>query len=104
LSIKENYDMANHVLDNQDFALESEKSRKSRKDDPTHAHLNHCFAYLRQGLLCSADTTLEPAKVQNGVRVGEYTGWELGRECRDWKVIADFATAHQYDPWATEAA
>lgn len=96
--------MANHVLDNQDFALESEKSRKSRKDDPTHAHLNHCFAYLRQGLLCSADTTLEPAKVQNGVRVGEYTGWELGRECRDWKVIADFATAHQYDPWATKAA
>ena len=102
VSLKENFDMTNHVLDNQDLSLESEKSRKYRKEDPTHEHLKHCYTFLREAILCSADTTLEPAKTKDGVRIGEYTAWEWSRECKDWQFIADFATEHQYTPWATE--
>jgi hypothetical protein len=102
VSLKEYFDMVNHVLDNQDFTVTPEKLQKSLKNDPTHEHYKHCFIYLRQSLLCLGDTTVEPAIVRDGVRIGEYTAWGLGRECRDWNAIADFATENQYDPWATE--
>ena len=43
-------------------------------------HLRHCFDYLRQALLCAADSTLEPWSEE----LGGVTGWGVERVCRDY--------------------
>jgi hypothetical protein len=50
-------------------------------------HTAHCFHYLRQGILCAADTTLEssstdPDKVTAGVGTVH--------TCRDWRQVYDW--------------
>ncbi|KAL8658825.1 MAG: hypothetical protein Q9226_000758 [Calogaya cf. arnoldii] len=50
-------------------------------------HVKHCFEYLRQSLLCAADSTLEPAKeVENG-----FLGWGFTRQCRDVGQLKNWA-------------
>ncbi|KAK7045129.1 hypothetical protein R3P38DRAFT_3308804 [Favolaschia claudopus] len=56
-------------------------------------HINHCFNYLRQLLLCRADTTLEPTtvvKFPDG-RVGASAlGEGVNHVCRDWTQVRRF--------------
>ncbi len=43
------------------------------------AHMRHCIDYLRESLLCAADTNMEPLEMElKGV-----TGWGGPRKCRD---------------------
>ncbi|PLN76828.1 hypothetical protein BDW42DRAFT_188445 [Aspergillus taichungensis] len=55
-------------------------------------HTAHCFHYLRQGILCAADTTLESGgtmkKLANGNTVA--TGNETVHTCRDWRQVYDW--------------
>ncbi|KAG9258583.1 uncharacterized protein F5Z01DRAFT_203104 [Emericellopsis atlantica] len=55
-------------------------------------HTAHCFHYLRQGILCAADTTLEPGGVimeaKNGDKVA--TGVGVLHTCRDWRQVYDW--------------
>lgn len=45
--------------------------------DRTH-HTGHCFEYLRKSIMCTADSTLEPAKdAKQGL-----LGWGFRRLCR----------------------
>lgn len=46
-------------------------------------HTSHCFEYLRQSLVCSADSSLEPA----GSRVDGFLGWGFPRQCRSFDEI-----------------
>jgi hypothetical protein len=51
--------------------------------EPVHfakpGHIRHCIDYLRQSIMCNADTNLEPIDPDlNGV-----TGWGFPRKCRD---------------------
>ncbi|KAH6628098.1 hypothetical protein F5144DRAFT_594191 [Chaetomium tenue] len=51
--------------------------------EPIHfakpGHIRHCIDYLRQSIMCNADTNLEPIDSDlNGV-----TGWGFPRKCRD---------------------
>lgn len=66
-------------------------------DDPIAgpAHLQHCFNYLRQGILCAADLTLEPAPVGGG-EGGEGVG--VTHLCRDWEVVFE-TLAENYQDW-----
>ncbi|PMB73678.1 hypothetical protein BM221_001102 [Beauveria bassiana] len=50
------------------------------------AHLMHCFDYLRQTIMCFADTTLEwlPAPPRD---TGS-TGWGFEHKCRDFDAIS----------------
>ncbi|KAH8721154.1 Oxidase ustYa [Beauveria bassiana] len=50
------------------------------------AHLMHCFDYLRQTIMCFADTTLEwlPAPPKD---MGS-TGWGFEHKCRDFDAIS----------------
>ncbi|KAI5859360.1 hypothetical protein GGS23DRAFT_324151 [Durotheca rogersii] len=54
----------------------------------SHHHIRHCFEYLRQSLICLADTNLEEFNyTARGV-----SGWETERTCRNFeglKVWAD---------------
>ncbi|KAG5938707.1 hypothetical protein E4U53_007954 [Claviceps sorghi] len=52
-------------------------------------HLSHCWDYLRQSVMCSADTTLEwmgSTPDQDGT-----TGWGYQHKCRDWSAIFSWA-------------
>lgn len=55
-------------------------------------HTAHCFHYLRQGILCAADTTLEPGGtgmvVESGDKVA--TGVGVTHTCRDWRQVHDW--------------
>jgi hypothetical protein len=54
-------------------------------------HVAHCFDYLRQGILCSADSTIEP-----GVdTVNGFLGAGFPRQCRDFGELQDWAEDHR---------
>lgn len=64
---------------------------------PSHhakpSHLRHCFDYLRQSLMCSADTNLEPLiEGRGGVN-----GFQSDRKCRDFGRLSAWA-----DKWGVE--
>ncbi|EJD48816.1 hypothetical protein AURDEDRAFT_136066 [Auricularia subglabra TFB-10046 SS5] len=48
-------------------------------------HVRHCLSYLRHGILCSADLTLEPGDALDR----DFTHSRSGstRLCRDWSVV-----------------
>lgn len=68
--------------------------KHGQKDD----HIPHCFEYLRQGLMCAADTALERAVVEEGNIVRDVDGWGVEHECRDWNAIYEWANENRsYD-------
>jgi hypothetical protein len=57
------------------------------------SHTNHCFNYMRQLLLCKADTTLEPAEtvqLPDGTVAAFASGLMVGHICRDWTEVREF--------------
>ncbi|KAI0631220.1 hypothetical protein C8Q77DRAFT_1159906 [Trametes polyzona] len=64
------------------------------------AHAAHCLRYLRQTVLCHADTTLEPD--EPGVRDGRWehaaSGVGAVHRCRDWTVLRRWLDAHPAEP------
>ncbi|KAI0505449.1 hypothetical protein F5B22DRAFT_524948 [Xylaria bambusicola] len=65
--------------------------------EPSHhakpSHLRHCFDYLRQSIMCSADTNLEPI-IENR---GGVNGFGSLRKCRDFSQVSAWA-----DKWRVE--
>jgi hypothetical protein len=56
----------------------------SKLNSTTHkisGHTDHCFDYIRHAILCAADITLEPAKVDGSIDIGE------SRVCKDWSFV-----------------
>ncbi|KZT35630.1 hypothetical protein SISSUDRAFT_1051130 [Sistotremastrum suecicum HHB10207 ss-3] len=60
-------------------------------------HMHHCLNYMRQLILCQADTTLEPfdlTGIESGaVKHGSPVPFE--RTCRDWKFIESEVVKNQ---------
>ncbi|KAE9364268.1 hypothetical protein N431DRAFT_473864 [Stipitochalara longipes BDJ] len=56
----------------------------SEKDD-SHFHIVHCLEYLRQAIVCHADTTLE-----QGLLSGNFVGEGALHQCRDWSAVTEF--------------
>jgi len=45
-------------------------------------HAEHCFAHLREGIMCAGDTTLEgPGEGGKGT----LHGWGVVHQCRKWE-------------------
>ncbi|KAF2727072.1 hypothetical protein EJ04DRAFT_557622 [Polyplosphaeria fusca] len=55
-------------------------------------HSAHCFSYLRQGITCNADTTLE-GKTDAGPGEGSV------HECVDYDAVLDWANGHSALRW-----
>jgi hypothetical protein len=51
-------------------------------------HVKHCFDYLRQALICAADSNLEDIQWVDGI--AETTGWAGKRVCRDYEGLKDW--------------
>jgi hypothetical protein len=70
--------------------------------DDESDHTEHCFHYLRQGILCASDTTLEHGtsmKLANGDKVA--TGYGTVHTCRDWRQVYDWME-NNYMEWTPE--
>ena len=52
-------------------------------------HLAHCFDYLRQGIQCSADMSLEFVSENTGLAVVD--GFNHPHECKNWNEIWKYA-------------
>ncbi|KAF5857327.1 hypothetical protein ETB97_005942 [Aspergillus alliaceus] len=72
-------------------------------EDNRSDHMAHCFHYLRQGILCAADTTLESGgtsmDLANGDKVA--TGAGTVHTCRDWRQVHDWMES-QHKEWTSD--
>lgn len=59
-------------------------------DDDRADHMAHCFDYLRQSILCGADTTLEGFSKLGG-------GFGITHQCRNYDEVLEWANEHS--PW-----
>ncbi|KAK0708463.1 hypothetical protein B0H67DRAFT_495483, partial [Lasiosphaeris hirsuta] len=66
-------------------------ARSGNLDDVNVPHLMHCWDYLRQGIMCSADTTLEWLAPED---TGS-TGWGYRHTCKDFGAIYAWAEEHR---------
>lgn len=59
-------------------------------------HVEHCLRYLRQSVLCCADSTLEEIdpRFVDGKWVYGASGTGMIHECRDWTAIRRYMSAH----------
>ena len=65
--------------------LELDVREEHSKHKDHSVHVRHCLDYLRQSLMCAADTNLETYNYEvDGVR-----GWGVKR-CRDYDGVVDF--------------
>ncbi|TFK84805.1 hypothetical protein K466DRAFT_495922 [Polyporus arcularius HHB13444] len=66
-----------------------------------HRHVEHCLRYLRQIVLCYADTTLEVD--EPGIKDGEMAHAASGvgaiHRCKDWTVLRRYLEAHPSVPF-----
>ncbi|GIZ49843.1 hypothetical protein CKM354_001286200 [Cercospora kikuchii] len=66
---------------------------------PLGDHINHCIQYIRQGIMCAADPTIESLAEdveQDGrVRVTDL-GWGNTHVCRSWDSLKNYAAMHTH--------
>jgi hypothetical protein len=58
-------------------------------------HINHCFEYLRQAIMCAGDVALEGAATmfpagENGEDLGGSDGWDAKHVCKDYGQITKY--------------
>ncbi len=58
-------------------------------------HSAHCFDYLRQSIMCNADTSLE-GKTEAG------PGWGSKHQCKDYDAVLTWANEHTVSRWRNE--
>lgn len=51
------------------------------------SHIEHCFDYLRQNIMCAGDLTLEKARVDTDGHRRTTDGWNTAHQCKDWEEI-----------------
>lgn len=61
-------------------------------------HAAHCFDYLRQGVICAADGTLEGPDADPEPSQSRLRGWGVAHECRSWDDLMAFQRQHAAVP------
>jgi hypothetical protein len=61
---------------------------KPSGSDLHHGHARYCIEYLRQSIMCAADSNFEPADAH----LGGVTGWHSTRSCKDFAGLVSWAT------------
>lgn len=68
------------------LSLDGEKQKAFLKP----GHVRHCFDYLRQSIMCAADSNIEPVDK----KLGGVTGWGSVRVCRSFDTLVAWASEH----------
>ncbi|KAL7623651.1 hypothetical protein AAE478_005203 [Parahypoxylon ruwenzoriense] len=58
--------------------------------DDHHWHMIHCFDYMRQAIMCSADTALEGLETTFPDHNGGSDGWDSKHVCRSWDDVKSY--------------
>lgn len=68
----------------------------------TPAHIGHCLSYIRQGVLCEPDLTLEPGDFEKR----EYNPGDTGAThvCRDWNMLYRYVEENFWEKGNVTAA
>jgi hypothetical protein len=61
-----------------------------RKHQLRDRHSQHCMAYLAQSVLCSADLTIEWAKIEVDGSRQQVDGWGVPHQCKDPDSVWDW--------------
>ena len=84
------------------FSNHAQKGANSEDHASAHnhsaAHMMHCFDYLRQALMCSADTTLERLQSGSEGLLPSVDGWGTTHECRDFQQVSSWARTNRASP------
>lgn len=64
--------------------------------DPIPDHVEHCFDYLRQSIMCAGDMTIEHAlEPPLGEKRETTDGWGVKHQCKDWNEIMNWTLEHK---------
>lgn len=80
-----------------DMAGQDDDEGLTREGEDPVTHLNHCFDYLRQAIMCHGDTALEGRQTTFGPDVGGSDGWNVRHVCKPWDKIHDWLEEHRID-------
>ncbi|KAH9898989.1 hypothetical protein F4778DRAFT_741851 [Xylariomycetidae sp. FL2044] len=69
-------------------ALTSDNASKVPRETPWH--LNHCFDYLRQGIMCCGDVALEGEQTTFPEGFDGSDGWDAKHVCKDYGQVYDY--------------
>ncbi|EOA80766.1 uncharacterized protein SETTUDRAFT_44662 [Exserohilum turcica Et28A] len=58
------------------------------------SHVDHCFDYLRQAIMCAGDLSLEHSVVPDEFG---FNGWGTAHACADWGAMWELAVEHRYE-------
>ncbi|KAI1777962.1 hypothetical protein F4818DRAFT_408567 [Hypoxylon cercidicola] len=75
-------------------ALTSDVSRVPRE---TPWHLNHCFDYLRQGIMCCGDVALEGEQTSFPEGFDGSDGWDAKHVCKNYDEMYDYLEKNRAD-------
>lgn len=56
-------------------------------EEDHHWHMIHCFDYMRQAIMCSADMSLEGLETTFPDKNGGSDGWDSKHVCKDWGAV-----------------
>lgn len=51
---------------------------------PAQAHVNHCFDYLRQAIMCAGDMSIEGVNRRTKDGIWHINGWGSRHECKSY--------------------
>lgn len=66
-----------------------------QRHDHVASHPDHCFDYLRQAIICSADLTLEKARVDDDGHRRATDGWGTEHNCKKWNKVEQVKLEYQ---------
>ncbi|KAI1761478.1 hypothetical protein GGR53DRAFT_27207 [Hypoxylon sp. FL1150] len=75
-------------------ALTSDVSRVPKE---TPWHLNHCFDYLRQGIMCCGDVALEGEQTSFPEGFDGSDGWDAKHVCKNYEEVYDYLEKNRAD-------
>jgi len=67
-------------------------------------HINHCFEYIRQAMMCAGDVALEGAATtfpagEGGEDRGGSDGWDAKHVCKDYGQVKDYLEDRTMNHW-----
>lgn len=65
----------------------------------TSYHMSHCVDYLRQGIMCAADKTLEGPDMVAEQNESPLRGWGVRHICQSWETLIEWRNTHSVVKW-----
>ncbi|KAK0121764.1 hypothetical protein ONS95_010050 [Cadophora gregata] len=70
-------------------ALRGDRTLRMAENDGLEeemGHVNHCFDYIRQGIMCAGDMSIEGAADERDGEAPHISGVGMKHECKSWKA------------------